>query len=220
MPKIQGHTGASRTSDNQDGDIRMGNQNELLTGAMNGFFFEQVMRGNGYVFSTALAGNALVAATTSNAPAIWNPPGSGRALVIQKVAFGRSAVATPLEGSIVHLRMQNVNSYPGTGAAIVSATFVAALNLRSDLGDLSGMFFAPTTISYTTGPVFWCETGISQNAATGTTTQPTTFMDVCDVNGLLVVYPGTVYALGATVSLSTTYCISIYALSLPLPLAA
>ena len=220
MPKIQGHTGASRTNDNQDGDIRMGNQNELLTGGMNGFFFEQVMRGNGYTFNTALAGNALIAATTSNAPAIWNPPGSGRVLVLEKILFGRSAVGTPLEGSIVHLRMQNVNSYPGTGAAIVSATWQAALNLRSDMGDVSGMFFAPTTISYTTGPVFWAETGISQIASTGTTTGVGTFNTQCDINGILCIYPGTVYALGASVSLSTTYCISILALSLPLPLTS
>ena len=218
MPKIQGRTGVARVPDNTDADFRTGSQSEMLTGAMNGFFFEQVMRGNGYAFNTALAGNALVAATTTNAPAIWNPPGSGKALVIQKIAFGRSAVGTPLEGSIVHLRMQNVNSYPGTGAAIVSATFQPALNLRSDLGDNSGMFFAPTTITYTTGPVFWCETGISQIASTGTTTGVGTFTAWSDINGLLVIYPGTVYALGATVSLSTTYCISIYALSLPLPL--
>ena len=220
MPKIQAHTGVSRIADNTDADVRIGNQGEALTGAMNGFFYEQVMRGNGYVFSTALAGNALVAATTTNAPAIWNPPGSGRYLVIEKIVFGRSAVGTPLEGGIVHLRAQNINSYPGTAAAIVSATFVAALNLRSDLGDNSGMFFAPTTITTTGTPSFWATSGISQIASTGTTTGTGTFNVFSDINGMLVVAPGTLYQLGATVSLSTTYSISIFALSLPIPLTA
>lgn len=220
MAVLEGQVGPVRVADGDERRIRLGNSAELMTGAMNGFFYEQVMRGNGYSFTTALAGNALVAATTSNAPAIWNPPGSGRLLSIVKVAFGRTAKGTPLEGSIVYLRLQNVNSRAGTAADLVSGTAVAAVNLRSDLGDNSGMVFFPTTIATTSTPAVWACSGIAQTADNGATTVggPQSQRMVDDVNGMLVVGPGTLFSLGAAVSLSTTYTITIYALSLPLPL--
>jgi hypothetical protein len=203
-------------------ELRVGSYGERIDGSANGFFFEQVMRGNGYAFNTALAGNALVAATTSNAPAIWNPPSSKRLLVIQKVTLGRTAVGTPLEGGIVYLRLQQVHSRKGTAADLVSGTAVAAVNLRSDLGDNSGMVFFPTTIVTTSQPDIWAFSGIAQTADDGATTVsgPRAEQLTDHVNGLLVVGPGTLFSVGAAVSLNTTYHVSIYALSLPLPTVA
>lgn len=214
---IQGAVGVQNAPDGSTPLAKLGNQAEVMTNSMNGDFYEQVLRGNGYVFNTALAGNALVAATTSNAPAILNPAGSGKLLVVQKITFVRTAVGTPLEGGIVHLRTQNVTSAIGTGAQIVSGTAVAAVNLRSDKGDNSGMIFYPTTIVTTPTPSVWAQTGISQIASTGTTTGVGTFTAWTDLNGLLVVAPGTLYSLGASVSLSTTYAISIFGFVVNLP---
>lgn len=196
---------------------KLGSFGEFITNDFNGWAAEQTLRGNGYAFNTALAGNALVAATTSNAPAIYNPSNSGRMLVLQKILFGRTAVGTPLEGSIVHLRTQGITSAIGTGAQIVSGTAVAALNLRSDKADSSGMLFYPTTIVTTPTPTVWAQTGVSQIASTGTTTGIGTFTAWSDINGLLVIAPGTLYSLGAAVSLSTTYAISILGFSIPVP---
>lgn len=214
--------GPRRASDDDKITMRGGSFGEALTGAMNGFFFEQVMRGNGYSFSTAAAGAALVAATTTNAPAILNPPGSNRLLSIFKITFGRTAKGTPLEGSIVYLRLQNVVSVIGTGADIVSGTQVAAVNLRSDLPDNSGMRFYPATIATTPTPALWACSGVSQTADNGATTVtgPQSHRLIDEINGALVVGPGTLFSLGASAALSTTYTITIYALSLPLPLTA
>src|SRR3990167_3737997 len=219
---LEGLAGTSRLADGDSGRLRLGNHRELLTGEMNGSFYEHVMRWNGYAFSTALAGNALVAATTTNAPAILNPPGSNRLLSIIKVTFGRTAVGTPLEGGIVYLRLQNVVSVIGTAADIVSGTAVAAVNLRSDLPDNSGMRFYPTTIATTPTPAIWACSGIAQTADDGATTVsgPRAEQLTDHVNGLLVVGPGTLFSIGAAVSLSSTYHITIYALSLPLPQTA
>lgn len=218
--KLEGRVGLARYADAQDASLRLGSYGEVMTGAMNGFFAEQVMRGNGYSFTTALAGNALVAATTTNAPAIWNPPQSGRILILEKVVFGRTAKGTPLEGSIVYLRTQAVTSGPGTGADIVSGTKVAAVNLRSDLNDNSGMFFYPTTISTTPTPALWCASGVGQTADNGATTVsgPQTQTAIDYLNGLLQVAPGTLFSIGAAVSLSSTYTISIFGISIPMPL--
>ena len=216
---LEGLVGGQRASDGSIRTVRLGNQGEVVTGAMNGWYYEQVMRGYGYSFNTALAGNALVAATTSNAPAIWNPPGSGKICVIQKVTFGRTAKGTPLEGGIVYLRLRNVFSRKGTAADLVSGTAVAGVNLRADLDDDSGMVFFPTTIATTTAPDIWAFSGISQTADNGATTVsgPRSEQNTDHVNGLLCFGPGTLFSIGAAVSLSTTYQISILTLVLPLP---
>src|SRR3954469_18590347 len=115
MPTMQVKTGPQTPKDGQPSDVRGDAWGAIGTSAMNGFFAEQVARGYGYSFTTALAGNALVAATTTNVPAIWNPPDSGRVFLLQCVKFGRTAKGTPLEGSIVYLRQAGVRGL-GTGA--------------------------------------------------------------------------------------------------------
>ena len=213
----EAEVGPKRYPDGATSKLRTGHFGELLVSDMNGFFYEQTMRGNGYSFSTAVAGNALVAATTGNAPAIWNPPQSGRNLVIQKVAYTRVAVGTPVEGGPVYLLRTNTIAGPATAADVVSLTAVAAVNLRADQGDNSGMRFAPTTIAVTTAPTIWAYSGISQIAATGTTTGPGTFATIDYINGLLVLPPGNLFSIGATAAIATTYAISIFGFSLPVP---
>ena len=219
MPEMELLVGPRSKSDGDTTKGRAGYYGELLDGSINGFFAEQVARGNGYSFSTALAGNALVAATTSNAPAIWNPPESGRVLYLQCVKYGRTAKGTPLEGSIVYNRLQNVRSFGATGNDIVSGTAVAALNLRSDKGDDSKMLFYPTTIVTTATPVLWAEAGVAQTAEGGAAAVVGPHAESINdwIWGMLQLWPSTLLSLGAAVALSTTYGITIFALSLPIP---
>lgn len=218
--EMLGLVGPRSIPDGQQGMPRLGRSAEVITDAIYGSYYEQVVRGNGYVFTTALAGNALVAGTTTNAPAIWNPPNSGKVLILQKITYGRTAVGTPLEGDIVYLSAANVNSFGATGSDIVSATFVAGKNLRPEMGDNSGVRFAPTTIATTFTPALLAASGISQLVTTGTTTGPQTFQTVDRIDGSIILTPGSYFSIGASVSISTTYCISIYALSVPMPLQA
>ena len=220
--QIEGLVGQRRVGDGVETKVRLGNSGEVVTGSQYGDFAEQVMRGNGYSFTTALAGNALIAAATTNAPALWNPPNSGRLFLVQKVTFARTAVGTPLEGSIVYLRAQNVFSRKGTAADLVSGTDVAGINLRSDLQDNSKMVFFPTTIVTIVVPTIWACAGIAQTADDGATTVsgPRAEQLTDHLNGLLCVAPGTLFSIGAAVSLNTTYTISIIGLSVPDPLIA
>ena len=218
--EIQGQAGVANYADDVIGRVRIGAQGELVVSDMNGFFYEQTMRGNGYVYSTAVAGQALVAATTGNAPAIWNPPSSGRLCVIQKITYCRVAVGTPVEGGIVYLIRKNTNSGPGTATDIVSATFVAGENLRPDLGDNSKFRYAPATIAVTTAPTVLAYSGISNIASTGTTTGVGSFATIDYIDGGIIVPPGNLFMLGATAAIATTYAISIYAFSLPTPSTA
>ena len=213
--------GPQRRDDDDVGKLRMGSYGELMISDMNGFFFEQVMRGNGYVFSNVLAGAAPIVAATGAAqtPSILNPAQSGRLLVVQKITFNRTAVGTPVEGGIVYSKTP-ISSIIGTGADIVSGTLVAAVNLRPDLGDNSGMKFFPTTMSITPAPTYFANSGISQIASTGTATGVNQFNDIDYINGLIQMPPGWMFTINASAAIATTYSISIFALSLPMPLTS
>jgi hypothetical protein len=182
------------------------------------WFADQVAAGNGYVFESALAGVALIAATTSaNKMLLVNPVSSERVFIFQKITYGRTAVGTPLEGAIVYNvgLARSVSVSAGTGNDVVSYTAVAGQNLRSDLGNNSGLLFAPATSVVTTAPTFWGAPGIAQTADNGATTVsgPRTQLAVDHINGMMQLFPGTLFTIGAAVSLSTTYHIAIYGVS-------
>ena len=229
MPMLQARPGAQTPKDNRnDTDVRGGPWGEMGTSDMSGFFAEQIGRGNGYCFSSALAGVALIAPTNTvnNKMLIWNPPTSGKVLLLQCVRFGRTAKGTPLEGSIVYGMQQNVlSATPVAGTTtlpgdITSYTKVAAVNLRSDIvGDQSGMLFAPAANSLNVAPSLWAASGIAQTADNGITSVqgPQVQYAVDWIWGLLQLWPGSLMCVGAAVALSTTYTVGIYALSLPKP---
>ena len=84
------------------------------------------------------------------------------------------------------------------------------------------MNFYPTTISTTPTPSIWAYSGIAQTADDGATTVsgPRGEQLTDHLNGLLQVGPGTLFSLGAAVSLNSTFHITIYALAVKLPLLA
>lgn len=221
--EIEGLAGPQRVTDGATGPFRRDSFGGMMGSDANGFFAEQVARGNGFCFSTALAGVALIATTTTNNQCVlWNPPGNAKFCALQFVKYGRTANGTPLEGSIVYNIAREVRAL-GTGADLVSGTAVAGSNLRSDLqGDNSGMKWYPAASVFTTAPVLLGTAGIAQTADDGATTVsgPRAEMIRDDIWGSIQIWPGSAFNIGAAVALSTTYTISIYALMLPLPLHA
>lgn len=184
------------------------------------WFADQVSLGNGYVFESALAGVALIAATTSaNKMLLVNPPTSGRVFVFNKITFGRTAVGTPLEGAIVYNTglARSISVSAGTGNDVVSYTAVAGRNLRSDLGDNSSLLFAPATSVLTTAPTFYGAPGLAQTADNGATTVggPQTQRAIDEIDGMMQLFPGWLFTIGAAVSISTTYHIAIFGVSVP-----
>jgi hypothetical protein len=221
--RVEGRVGPPRMADDDEKPLRLGNYGELMCNDMNGFYAEQVLRGNGYVWSTPIAGVALIAMTTANAPALWNPPNSGKVCVLQKITYLRTAVGTPLEGGIVYFTGVQPVRGVGTAADLPTNTPVAGRNLRLDLyGDNSGMTWCPATLTSTAAfsPTFHSFSGVSQIAATGTTTGIGNQLLVDRIDGLIAIPPGGIFAIGANVSLSTTYAISVFGLCLPMPLQA
>ena len=219
MVQLTGFAGPQRAPSG-GGVIAVGDAGEVLTGIMNGHWYEQVLRGNGYHWSTAIAGVALIApvATTATNPAIHNPSSSNKMLVLEKITYNRTAVGTPLEGGVVYA-YHRASSLAGTAADVVSGTEVAGKNARLDLGDESGMIWVPTGVVYTGTPTFFSNAGIAQTADDGATTVsgPRAELIQDDINGSIVIPPGWSFQICGNVAFNTTYAITIFGFVIPKP---
>ena len=213
---IKGRVGPARYGDDLEAPPRLGNQGELIYGNLNPKYYEQTMRGNGFMYSAAIGGSVLAAFGTTSAPFLWNPMGSGRNLIITKVAVGLDATGTTAAGHVVYGFQSNLGSSGGTAAPVVSGTFVAPVNLNIGSGGASAMRFAPTTVSLTAACTFLCTMGLGQATAGTTATSPYIAIDYVD--GRIVIPPGSAFSVAASGSIASTYTISIFGLELPVPL--
>lgn len=214
--RVTGRVGVARYGDDFEAPPRLGNQGEEIFSPLSPKYYEQTMRGNHFVYSSAIGGAVLAAFTTSSAPFLWNPMGSGKLLVITKVAAGLVATGTTAAGHIVYGIQSNLGSNIGTAAPVVSGTFVAGVNLLIGGGNPSVMRFAPTTVSITAACTFLCSMGLGQATAGTTATSPFTAID--NVDGRIVIPPGSAFSVAASASIASTYSIAIFGLEIPVPL--
>ena len=214
--RVEGRVGVGRYSDDLEVPPRIGSQGETIVSELNGKYYEQTMRGNAFVYATAAAGVTLAAPTTSTVPIIWNPSGSGKILIITKVAVGYVS-ATSSAGNIIYCTFLNCGAQVGTAAPFVSLTQVAGVNLLIGGGNQSVMRFAPTTVSMTTGPTYLCPMGVSMVAQTAATANnPWTMID--EVDGRIIITPGNAFAVAANAAVAMVASVAIYGLELPVPL--
>ena len=127
--RIEARVGVARYADDNEGPPRIGNQGEQIVAELNPKYYEQTMRGNAFMYSAASAGAVLNVLSTTSAPLVWNPAGSGKNLIITKITVGLDATGTTAAGHIVYGTQSNLGSQIGTGAPVVSGTFVFGVNL-------------------------------------------------------------------------------------------
>lgn len=212
--RIESRIGVQRNNDDMLNLPRLGNQGELIVSNFSGQFYEQTMRGNGFIYATTTA-VSVVALGTAGAPNLWNPAGSGKLLVLEKIIFAAAAVGTPVASAFTYGLLQNAGSQIGTAAPVVSLTQVAPVSALLGSGIVSVIRFAPATISLTTAPTLFAVAAQSGGTATVTTAA---LQD--DINGKIIIPPGNLFQIGASTATSTTYFITIYGLELPIPLIA
>jgi hypothetical protein len=211
---IETYVGAVTLADGaHDSRLRQGNQGELLQGKLNADFYEQTLRGNAFVYSTPAVGAALIAPTTTNAPMIWNPAGSGKNLILHKIVFGYTGTTWAV-GHIEYGVLTAAGSQIGTGAPVVSLTQVSGVNLLLGGGNASVMRFAPTTLVTVAAPTFLCTAGISSFAGTATTALANMTM-VDYINGMIIVPPGVAFFVMAQSAMAGVVCTSIFGVELP-----
>lgn len=214
--RSEGLVGVARRTDDTESPLRVGNTGELITSAgLNGVYYEQTMRGNAFVYAMSTAAS-IVAVGTAGFPNLWNPLGSGKLLVLTKITWQAAAIGTPVISGFQYAYLANAGAQVGTASPVLTGTYVGGVNLLLGSGQMSVMKFAGAAGTMTTAPTIFAAAGLNLGATA--TQTPWTGSD--DINGRIVIPPGTLFQIGASTATSTTFNISIWGLELPMPLTA
>jgi hypothetical protein len=215
--QLETYVGAVTLADgNRDSRIRQNNFGDLVVSKGMPDAYEQVLRGNAFIYSTAAAGVTWVAPTTTqNMPMIWNPAGSGKNFVLERIVAGYVS-GTHVPGNLELAVITGAGSQIGTGAPIVSLTQVAGVNRLLGAGNASVMRFAPATVSVVTAPTFLCSLGQSHATGAAATAMAPWVWDV-DLKGAIIVPPSVALFVAFNVVSTVVGSIAIFGLELPIP---
>ena len=123
---IKGRVGRVVAADGTSEHIRLGSNAEQIVGDAHGRYHESAYRGGLFIVSNAVAGVAPGTALSTTPPmAIWNPPGSGIVVSINRVSIGYIS-GTLGAGSMVHAIAAGQVTVPTGGTELTPQC--AALN--------------------------------------------------------------------------------------------
>jgi hypothetical protein len=159
-----------------------------------GYLPSQTLAGKVFIGSTTQAGVTL-AAVDATAPkfGLWNPAGSGKALVLVRITLGQTDATTPAISGLGLGVLTNAGSAIGaTGAPITAFTETAPTSglVGAPVGFHAGRFTLAATV---VAPTFFYSLGFSQDSTT-----PGTQIDTCihEFGGDMIVVPNTFICLG------------------------
>jgi hypothetical protein len=176
-------------------DVRGAKTGEQVVAQAHGKYYEATHRGNLYAAGTAAGGVAPgTAVGTAAGAALYNPANSGKRLAIKKVTACYQS-GTLGAGLIWHC----LNTNPA--AAAVTGTAVTAQNLDSTQGNNNvGLFKTAATLPATATQLYpFAQLGaaLASSVAFGSTVYE-------DIDGAIVVEPGTSYSLQAEAAAGTS----------------
>lgn len=208
---IEGRSGPSNIGDGFSVAARLGRQGDLIVTQLHPRFYESNFRGNVFSFGTtgitALSANTItLTATTTPILGVWNPPGSGVNVVILKafLAAKINTVTTPVAPGAFVWAASGPNNGISTGSTPINGK-----TLRAG-GSAVKAYTAATALTGLSNNLVVFDTAHFQdfaNLTSGTianTSQLPSYGGVQEVEGLMIVQPGTVLALLNTTS-TTTY---------------
>lgn len=123
--------------------VRTGKTGELVVGQAHASFYEQTSRSVAFTVGTAVAGVAPGTALSTTPPlAIWNPPGSGVYLAINRVAVGYVS-GTLGAGHLVYAQVAQ-STVPTSGTELVPVCTMVGNFLRSPIRAFQGSTVSAT----------------------------------------------------------------------------
>ena len=184
-----------------------------VTGTSYDTYSRYTNQDRGFIYSTAAAGVTLAGLGTTTAPFLWNPANSNTLLVLTKVVLGYVS-GTNVAGHVVYGYQNNMGSAPGTGAPVVSLTQVAGVNTKIGSSVASVMRFAPATVTLTAACTYLCPMVVS-TAAMIATTVAAPFRMIDDIDGRIIVMPGSAFTVAANASIAVVASVAIYGFEVP-----
>jgi hypothetical protein len=200
--------GTKNLGNSQLTNFTAGNNGELIVAEWWGKYAELVRQGFVYVARVNTAASVPVNSALTNAPALWNPSGSGKWVMPLKIMLSVGAIGTPVLQGFTLSYLNNAGATAATAAPVLTFTTQAVVNMQLGQGASSKALFAPAVATYTTNPAILMDLGIGHflegTAATG---QLYTLMH--DFDGELLIPPGSLISFGSTIASSTTYYTTI-----------
>lgn len=157
------------------------------------FFQQLALNGQCFIGSTAVAG-VVIPVSTSTSPTflLWNPAGSGVYAVFNKMMIGAPADGTNDFVSLGLSLVTSAGSQIGTGAPIVTGTFVAPVNaILGNGAPVSRMRFCPATATLVAAGTFAYTLGFTAFEGDIATTALAPVSLIHDFNGGVILAPGT-----------------------------
>lgn len=201
-------------TDSDNSNLTMGSYGDLQVSEFWGKYGTLVRKGLVYVARVNTAASVPVNSTPTNAPALFNPSGSGVWMIPLKIMLSVGAIGTPVLQGFTLSYLNNAGASAATAAPVLTFTTQAVVNMR--LGGSAGAktLFAPAVATYTTPPAVLMDLGIGHHIeGTAATAQLYTLMHDFDTE--LIVPPGSLIAFGSTIASSTTYYTTIIFAELP-----
>lgn len=167
------------------------------------YFIQQALKGRKFLGSTTYAGVAMPAYNaTAQVFGIWNPAGSGRNIVLDKLNLALATIGTEALAAIGLSYLANAGSSIGTPISAFTAT--APINSLIGGGETpKGRFTLTATI---TAPTFFYALGISQISTDFNVATTDGFSKLThDFNGDVIIPPNTYVGLGGSVAGGQTF---------------
>lgn len=208
---IEGIAGPQSVNKGAQSKLSLGPGSEGLFSEMGGKYAFQTLIGQGFIFSTTSA--ASVTALGNNLPSLFNPIGSNVLTVITKVTFQAAAIGTPVISGFQYGFLANAGSSIGTASPIATGTLVAGVNLNINSKNLPKTLFFPAAVTFTTAPALLAPVGLNL----GATATQTPWQGYDDVDGRIILAPGSVLQVAASTATSTTFNVAFWAYEVPVP---
>jgi len=177
---INGQVGAvSKSTDGSQPMIRQGNQNDLISSNLHGFYYEQTYRGKVFTSSTGAVSLPTSLNTTYTGLVVANPIGSGVNLTMISASFALNVV--PTAAAVLSIAT-------GFGTAALSGTTAADVTKNLLLGSAVGSGIGYKAATLPVAPTLW--KFIASLGTAATTAWQILPGGYYDFNGQLVIPPG------------------------------
>lgn len=197
-----------------------GKQGDLLVSEVHGKYYTQNRAGNLYYASNAAAGAAF--SIFSNATfvglALWNPQGSGYNMSIAKVTLGLDTTASTAMGAWGYSWLVNAGSGLATAAPISAITAITATRgscVCGPPGQGNSVVLAASGATLTTA-MTWGRVASFSGATGAITTAVAVGSLVDDIDGTMIVPPGTFWAVTTSILTGITATATVVWEELPL----
>jgi hypothetical protein len=195
----------------------VGSYGNILVSDLYGKFGELTRRGLVFSANTAAAAAVPINTTLTNAPSLWNPTSSGKLVIPLRIALSVGAIGTPILQGFTLSYLLNTGDVVATGAPIATWTPVAAVNTLLGKGITPRASFAPAVSTYTVNPALLVNLGFGHFLEGAGATGQLYSMYYADLDGQIVMPPGTSIHFGSTIATSMTFWTSILFAELPMP---